>query len=220
MNRNDRLFDLIQILRDGQLHRANDLGHRLGVSTRTVWRDMATLMNSGLPIEGERGVGYVMRAPVNLPPLALSRDEFEALRLGIALVATSADPASAKSASALRGKIGAVTPQGLQDSGADTFVYATPQAARAAPHLPLLRRAIRDHLLILAWTEGHQDALRLRPLHLEFWARVWTLTAWCDGDDRFRVLRVDQLVGATAAGSFVPEAAKSLEAYVDSITSR
>ena len=68
MRRSDRLFDLVQILRDGRLHRAADLAQALGgVSVRTIWRDMGTLMASGMPIEGERGVGYILRARISLP---------------------------------------------------------------------------------------------------------------------------------------------------------
>lgn len=220
MRRNDRLFDLIQILRDGQLHRAGDLGARLGVSTRTIWRDMATLVASGLPIEGERGVGYVMRAPVSLPPLALTRDEFEALRLGLSLAASAADPVSARAAATLRGKIGAVAPQGLQDGGAETFVYSSAEAARAAPHLALIRRAIREHLFVIATMPDLAEPLRLRPLHLDFWARLWTLTAWCEKTHDFRVLRVDLMTQTSAGGGFLPEPQKSLDAYVARLTSR
>ena len=89
MRRTDRLFDLIQLLRDGRLHRAKDLAETLEVSVRTIWRDMATLMASGLPIEGERGVGYMLSAPITLPPVALTREELEALRLGVVLVAST-----------------------------------------------------------------------------------------------------------------------------------
>jgi len=219
MRRNDRLFDLIQILRDGQLHRAADLGRRLGVSTRTIWRDMATLVASGLPIEGERGVGYVMRAPVSLPPLALTRDEFEALRLGLALAASAADPVSARAAATLRSKIGAVAPQGLQDGGAETFVYSSPEAARAAPHLALIRRAIREHLFLIAHEDGARET-RLRPLHLDYWGRVWTLVGWSETMNDFCVLRVDLLVSLEVDGAFLPEAAKSLDAYIARITRR
>ena len=95
MRRTDRLFDLIQILRDGKLHRASDMAAALEVSTRTIWRDMATLIASGLPVEGERGVGYILSAPITLPPVALTRDEMEALRLGVQLVASAADPSLA-----------------------------------------------------------------------------------------------------------------------------
>ena len=68
MKRDDRLFELVQVMRDGRLHTADELGRRLGVSTRTIWRDMAMLSASGLPVEGERGLGYILRAPLVLPP--------------------------------------------------------------------------------------------------------------------------------------------------------
>ncbi|MCB2110696.1 MAG: HTH domain-containing protein, partial [Rhodobacteraceae bacterium] len=131
MPRKDRLFDLVQILRDGRLHRAADLGARLGVSVRTVWRDMGALAASGLPVEGARGIGYQMREPTTLPPMALTRDEFEALRLGVALVAGADDLTLARAAASLRAKIGAVAPTRAQDPGSDSFVFASEEAARA-----------------------------------------------------------------------------------------
>ena len=73
MRRPDRLFNLVQILRDGRLYRAKDLARRLDVSVRTIWRDMATLAASGLPVEGARGVGYQLRDPTVLPPMTLTR---------------------------------------------------------------------------------------------------------------------------------------------------
>jgi predicted DNA-binding transcriptional regulator YafY len=179
MSRSDRLFNMIQILRDGQLHRARDLADTLGVTVRTVWRDMATLMASGLPVEGERGVGYMLAAPITLPPVALTREEFEALRLGMTLVASAADPVLARAAASLRAKIGAVTPGGADETGSETFVFSSAEAARAAPHLGTLRRAIREHLkLRLDYRDitGTQTTRTFRPLQLEFWGRAWTLT--------------------------------------------
>lgn len=222
MRRSDRLFDLIQILRDGELHRAADLGRQLGVSTRTIWRDMATLVSSGLPIEGERGVGYVMRAPVSLPPLALTREEFEALRLGMALVASGADRAVTIAANSLRSKIGAVTPQSMQDASSETFVYSTPEAARAAPHLGLIRRAIREHSyleLVYLGPGEPTETRRIRPLHLEFWGRVWTLAAWCETTGRFRMFRADLIASIRAeGGAFLPEPGKTLDDYLLQLT--
>jgi len=81
MKRDARLYDLIQILRDGRLHTARALAERLEVSTRTIWRDMAVLSARGFPIEGERGLGYMLRESIDLPPLTLTADEAEALRL-------------------------------------------------------------------------------------------------------------------------------------------
>ena len=91
MRRTDRLFDLIQLLRDGRLHKASDLAEKMEVSVRTIYRDMDTLVGSGIPVEGERGVGYILRAPVFMPPMALTQVELEALHLGAALVRQTAD---------------------------------------------------------------------------------------------------------------------------------
>ena len=214
MPRKDRLFDIVQILRDGQLHRATDLADGLGVSVRTIWRDMAALAAGGLPVAGARGFGYQLREPTTLPPMALTRDEFEALRLGVALVAGAADPTIARAAATLRAKIGAGAPGRAQEPGSDSFVFATAEAARAAPHLALIRRAIRDHLtLSLSYrsTETH----RIRPLHLDYWGKGWTLVAYSETHHDFRVFRVDLVTSlAHDGGAFLPEPGKIYEDYL------
>ena len=224
MRRADRLFDLIQILRDGRLHRAEDMARKLGVSTRTIWRDMTTLATSGLPVEGARGVGYQLRDPTSLPPMTLTRDEFEALRLGITLVSGAADPTIARAAATLRAKISAVAPDRAQDPGADSFVFASAEAARAAPYLALIRRAIRDHLtLALGYPDarGQERVRRVRPLHLDYWGRAWTLTAWCDYSNDFKIFRVDLLTTLSHdGGAFLPEAGKTVEDYLSRLDPR
>ena len=215
--RSDRLFDLIQILRDGRLHRAADLAARLEVSTRTIWRDMATLQASGLPVEGERGVGYMLTAPITLPPVALTQQEMEALRLGIALVASAADPGLSYAAHTLGLKIAAVSPAAGALPPVDTFVFASPEAARASPHLPLLRRAINDcEKLDLTYRDlaGRESNRRIRPLQLEYWGRVWTTTAWCETRRGFRVFRIDLVQSLAGTGAyFTAEPGKTLADY-------
>ena len=122
MTRSDRLFRLLQLLHDGQCHRAGDLAAALGVSQRSIYRDMETLAAAGQPVTGTRGTGYRLADHVALPPLLLSAAEVEALNLGIAIVAESADPGlspaeaagrtggqpgTARSASAQAGELGA-----------------------------------------------------------------------------------------------------------------
>lgn len=217
MRRTDRLFDLIQILRDGRLHRASEMAERLEVSTRTIWRDMATLMASGLPIEGERGVGYILRAPITLPPMILTAPELEALRLGMKLVSEGADPGLARAARGLAAKIAAAMPAAIAPDDDGLFVFSGEPAARASPHLPAIRAAIRakERLTIsyidLDGRESHRD---IRPLQLEFWGRVWTLAAWCEARGDFRSFRVDRIVGLTPTGETFPdEPGRGLEAY-------
>ncbi len=215
--RSDRLFDLIQILRDGKLHRSADLAARLEVSTRTIWRDMATLQASGLPVEGERGLGYMLTAPITLPPVALTLQEMEALRLGIALVASAADAGLSYAAHTLGQKIAAVSPAAGALPPVDTFVFASPEAQKAAPFLPTLRNAIAAaekldmHYRDLAGRDSHR---RIRPLQLEFWGRVWTVTAWCEIRNDFRAFRID-LVRALhpTASHFTAEPGKTLADY-------
>ena len=207
MKRTDRLFDLIQILRDGRLHRASEIAARLAVSERTIWRDMATLMSSGMPVEGERGVGYILRAPITLPPMMLNAQEIEALRLGIRLVAEGADPTLARAARALAAKIASVTPAPPEGDD-DLFVFTGHETSRASPHLPMIRKAIKGHeRLTITYidprgSETHSD---IRPLHLSFAGRVYALTAYCEARGDFRDFRVDRLVSVTPTDEVFPQ---------------
>lgn len=208
MRRTDRLFDLIQILRDGRLHRASEIAERLGTSTRTIWRDMATLMASGLPVEGERGVGYILRAPITLPPMILSAAELDALRLGVRLVAEGEDQLLARAARALASKIASVTPAPTGPDEDDLFAFTGREGSRAAPHLPILRKAIREHeRLSISYidplgAESHRD---IRPLRLELGGKVWSLAAFCEARGDFRSFRVDRIIAVSETGETFPD---------------
>jgi predicted DNA-binding transcriptional regulator YafY len=217
MRRTDRLFELIQILRDGRLHRASDMADQLEVSVRTIWRDMATLIGSGLPVEGERGVGYILRSPITLPPMILSPDEMEALHLGARLVADGADPGLARAARTLASKIAAASPSPTIPRTDELFVFTGTETLRAVQHLSLIRVAIRDRRrLILHYEdgEGYSSDRIIRPLQMEFWGRVWTLAAFCETRSDFRSFRVDRMINlTTAAGRFTDEPGRTLADY-------
>jgi predicted DNA-binding transcriptional regulator YafY len=206
MRRTDRLFDLIQILRDGRLHRASEISERLGVSVRTIWRDMNTLMASGLPVEGERGVGYILRAPITLPPMILNAVELEALRLGLRLATEAPDTALARAARALAKRVAAVTPAPSKDPD-DLFAFPGKTDNRAPKHLPPLRRAIKaGERLTITYIDpqGHESHRDIRPLALEKHARVSTLAAWCEARGDFRSFRVDRIVAVSPTGEAFP----------------
>ncbi|MBO9410540.1 MULTISPECIES: YafY family protein [unclassified Ruegeria] len=196
MRRTDRLFDIIQILRDGKLHRAQDIADRLEVSVRTIYRDMDTLVASGVPVEGERGVGYMVREQITLPPVNLTPAELEALNLGMAIVAQAADPELKAAAETLADKIDAVLPTQVV-AEADTWkfaVYPFADAARGLAHMAPIRAAIKSRQklhLNYRRIDGLLTERTIRPLHMEYWGRVWTLTAWCELRDSFRVFRID-----------------------------
>jgi predicted DNA-binding transcriptional regulator YafY len=224
MRRTDRLFDLVTALRDGRLHRAQDLARRLEVSVRTIYRDMETLQASGIPVEGERGVGYMLTAPVTLPPLNLTLLELEALELGMAVVAEAADPELQAAARSLSAKIDAVIPadRAPPKEGWGFAVYPFADAARGFRHMPSLRAAIRSRQkLALAYRDatGRASSRTIRPLQMEYWGRVWTLTAWDETRTDFRSFRVDRIEDLRALPElFVDEPGKSLADYLDHIT--
>ena len=220
MRRTDRLFELIQILRDGRLHRAADMAERLEVSVRTIYRDMDTLAASGVPVEGERGVGYMMTAPVTLPPLNLTMAELEALHLGMAVVGAAADEELQGAAKSLSAKIDAVLPEdrAAPPNGWGFSVYPFADAAGGFAHMPGLRAAIRARQKVeiaYADAEGAETQRTIRPLQLDYWGRVWTVTGWCELRDDFRVFRVDRIEAMEVLPElFVDEPGKTVGDYL------
>lgn len=216
MRRTDRLFDLILLLRDGRLHRAEDLARTLEVSVRTIYRDMETLQLSGVPVEGERGMGYMMTAPITLPPLNLTLTELEALHLGMAIVGEAADEELQKAAATLSAKIDAVLPEdrATPPTGWGFAVYPFKDAAGGFRFMPQLRTAIRSRQklkITYATAEGAPEDRVIRPLQMEYWGRVWTVSAWCELRNDFRMFRADRIRALKPlAELFVDEQGKSL----------
>ena len=223
MRRTDRLFELIQILRDGRLHKGADLAKRLEVSLRTLYRDMDTLVASGIPVEGERGLGYMMTAPITLPPLNLSLTELEALHLGLAVVNKAADEELQKAAKTLSDKIDAVLPEdrAAPASGWGFAVYPFAEAARGFVHMAPLRAAIRSRRKVritYAAPDAPATERVIRPLQMEYWGRVWTLTSWCELRDDFRVFRVDRISTLDVSyEDFREEPGKTLADYLERV---
>ena len=223
MRRTDRLFELIQLLRDGRLHRGADLAERLGISLRTLYRDMDTLIASGIPVEGERGLGYMMTAPITLPPLNLTLSELEALHLGLSVVSRAADEEMQKAAGTLADKIDAVLPEdrAAPSTGWGFAVYPFAEAARGFVHMAPLRAAIRARRKVTLRYEslkGEVSDRTVRPLQMEYWGRVWTLTVWCELREDFRVFRVDRIVTLDiGTEGFEEEPGKTLGDYLASV---
>ncbi len=220
MRRTDRLFDLILILRDGRLHRAEDLADQLEVSVRTIYRDMDTLVLSGVPVAGERGLGYMMTAPITLPPLNLTLTELEALHLGMAVVGEAADDELKQAAKTLSAKIDAVLPEdrSTPPSGWGFAVYPFQDAAAGFRFMPQIRKSIRSRqklAITYANAQGTRSERVVRPLQMEYWGRVWTATCWCELRQDFRVFRVDRIRSLRVmAELFVEEQGKSLADYL------
>lgn len=204
MRRADRLFEIIQWLRSRRVTTALWLAEKLEVSERTIYRDIRDLMTSGVPIEGEAGVGYALRKGFDLPPLMFNREELAALNLGAQIVRSWADPQLADAAERVLSKIEVVLPEELKDRIENTRMYSpmvrlNPEVAKV---LATLRMAIDTQYKVnfdYCREDGEASHRTVWPLGLFFWGTVWTLGAWCELRDSFRNFRLDrmQLVNQT-----------------------
>lgn len=208
-SRKDRLIALIALLRDGEFHRAGDLAEMLGVTPRTLYRDMDTLMQSGVPIRGTRGVGYCMTEPVTLPPLNLSMAELEALHLGLAVMTEADDRTLRTAARDLAAKIDAALPENrVSDTTAwGLSVYPFADTASGIRHIPQLRDALRSRAriqLVYREQDGNDFESVVKVLKLDYWGRVWTCTVWCERAKSLRTLRLDRISAIGPAGVSEP----------------
>lgn len=196
MRRTDRLFEIMQLFRDGQFWRGQDIANRLEVSLRTVYRDIETLIASGVPIEGERGVGYLLREPIFLPPLTLTHAELEALQFGMEIVRSAVDEDLSEAASQLLIKINSVLPANMRDKDRLCGMASySGELAEKVPLLGILRQAIGRREIVKTEylsLSGSLTVRLIRPLHVEYWGQTWTCTAWCEKRNDFRVFRVDR----------------------------
>lgn len=219
MRRADRLFQIVQHLRSGRLTTARQLADWLEVSERTIYRDIAHLIGSGLPIDGEAGLGYMMRAGYDLPPLMFTIEEIVALTAGARMIRAWGGAAMAKGAEQALDKITSVLPDDTRARAEAVAVYA-PQRAQMTEGL----RHIIDQLeaavtnqeriaLSYADEQGQKTERAVRPLGLWFWGPVWTLVAWCELRQAFRMFRLDRIAKAEGAGPFTPEPGQGLQDF-------
>ncbi len=198
MRRADRLYQIMLMLGRGRVLTAHRMAGELSVSERTVYRDIADLVATGAPIDGEPGVGYRLRAGYKVPPLMFDGDELQALALGAAMVRAWADVELAQAAGRVLGKVDAALPDRLKGRwDRETLVapdfFISPGTANGMAEL---RKAIDERWLarLVYEREGGDTSLRtVRSLGLAFWGTKWTLAAWCELRQAFRSFRLDRI---------------------------
>lgn len=198
MRRADRLFRLVQLLRARRFATGEQIASELGVSKRTVYRDVADLQGSGVPIRGEAGVGYRLERGYELAPLIFTSDELAGLVLGARIVASFGDPDLAAAVASAMTKVEAVLPEGLRRVVLETPLFAPgrPWSAAMAGEVATLRRAISERRLVhfkYGREDGAESERDARPLGLYFWGRKWTLAAWCELRADYRSFRPDRM---------------------------
>lgn len=199
MARSDRLFEIIQLLRRRKrVVTAQWIAEQLEVTPRTIYRDIAALQAMRVPIEGEVGVGYLMRDGFDLPPLMFDAEEVEAISVGLALLSRTGDRGLVKAATRVARKIADVVPQqvarqlGVSQSQVSTYGIKLPSAIE----MPRLRQAIRENTKIrIAYknSNGVDSVRTLKPIVIFYYVEVALLVAWCELRSDFRQFRIDRI---------------------------
>src|SRR5438477_4742157 len=198
----DRLFDIVQTLRAaGQPLTAATIADRLEVTVRTIYRDIAALQASRVPIEGAPGLGYVLRRGFDLPPLMFTLEETDAIAIGVRLLRRLRDPKLQKAAESVLAKLAAVVPQELQSQLVTAPLFVSEGSAPAVEGIDLsqLRNAIREtRKLAIAYVdeEGRRTQRTIWPIAMAYYVDVTLLGAWCELRGDFRNLRVDRILGS------------------------
>lgn len=216
MSRSARLLDLLQSLRrHRQPVSGADLARDLGISLRTLYRDIATLQSQGACIDGAPGLGYVLQPGFTLPPLMFSADEVEALVLGSRWVAERGDTRLAAAARDALAKIAAVLPASLRHE-LDSSALLVGPAGSPAPgdaEVTTIRQAIRlEHKLAMRYRDASDAASErtIWPFALGFFDRVRVVVAWCELRQAIRHFRTDRIAGLTLSDERYPRRRQAL----------
>ena len=202
MRRADRLFDIIQILRTvSRPVTAATLAEKLEVTVRTIYRDIAALQGSRVPIEGAPGLGYVMRRGFDLPPLMFTTEEIDAIAVGVRLLRRLRDRKLQEAAESVLGKLSAVVPQPLQSQLVAAPLYVSdgsaPEVTGVDPSR--LRSAIREsRKLAITYVdeEGRHTQRTIWPIAMAYYVDVTLVGAWCELRNDFRHFRVDRILAS------------------------
>jgi len=215
MRRAERLFRLIEYLRGRRLAiTADDLAEELGVSTRTIYRDVGALQATGAPINGEAGVGYMLDPSYHLPPIMFEPDEVQALLAGLRIASAATDDDLAAAGARAETKIRAV----LNDQAlarADRSPYVAPFMAEdmaLRDHHRTIRKACEERRKLKMDYGDSDEALTTRiiwPIALLRWQSVWTFYAWCELREDHRHFRVSRIRGLETLDEVFPDNATS-----------
>jgi predicted DNA-binding transcriptional regulator YafY len=208
MRKASRLFEIIQILRLARKPvTAAEIAARLEVTTRSIYRDIGALQAMRVPVEGERGIGYILRPGFDLPPLMFSIEETEAVVLALALLERTGDDELRAAALRVGDKIAAAVPPPLRQTLSARALHAWGSVPRAPEGIDLatVRRAIRDEeMLEIDYRDEYARATerRIRPIALIYYSETANIVAWCDMRSAIRNFRADRVEACETTGAF------------------
>ena len=218
MRRAERLFRLVAELRARGVSRAEDVAAHFEISVRTVYRDIAHLQASGLPIEGEAGVGYILRPGFDLPAMTFTFEQLDALATGLSFVEAAGDIALSEAAAEVRAKLQAALPDPKKRRLENAPMFASRRDGRAAPFAKVVRSAIRECRVVrlrYGDRDGEQSERRVRPLAIWAFTDGWLFAGWCELRGDFRAFRLDRIMALEDTGEiFTSEPDQTLQAYL------
>jgi predicted DNA-binding transcriptional regulator YafY len=203
VRRADRLFDIIQTLRVATAPMtAATLADQLEVTVRTVYRDIAALQASRVPIEGAAGIGYVLRRGFDLPPLMFTADEIDAIAVGARLVRRLRDPGLQDAADSVLAKITTILPEALRPGVLAAPFFVSDGHAEAPQGIDLsdVRYAIRETRklrITYADASGHRTNRTIWPIAMAYYVDATLIGAWCELREDYRHFRVERIVTST-----------------------
>lgn len=219
MRRAERLFRVVNEMRTRSVTRAEDLAAHFEISLSTVYRDIAHLQASGLPIEGEAGVGYILRSGFDMPTVTFTYDQIDALAVGLSYVENTGDAVLAAAAREARAKIQASLPAPEQRTLADAPYRYVQGRERETPEIALLRDAIRGRKVVqLRYRTGAGNASerRVQPILVWDMTDAWMFSGWCELRQDFRTFRLDRAQDLTVTGDrFDLDDTKGVQAFLD-----
>lgn len=213
MSRSVRFFEILQILRQAKAPvTAKMLADTLEVNVRTIYRDIASLQASKLPIEGEAGIGYMMRKGFDLPPLMFSQSELEAIVVGLSLLGRSGDSGLINAAETVISKISDVLPS---DKALAVPLHVSDW--NKIPHSNIQPEALRDIIrlhdeidITYVDLKGETTQRIIQPIGLYYCIDVIILVAWCKLRNGFRHFRIDRIQSWQRTGIHFTERAEHL----------
>ncbi|MCP2086766.1 helix-turn-helix transcriptional regulator [Paraburkholderia aspalathi] len=223
--RADRLFQIAELLRGRRLTTAQQLADWLHISLRTVYRDVRDLQLSGVPIEGEAGIGYRLSRAASLPPLTFTVDELAALAAGARMLESWGGAGFASGARGALAKIASAMPADKRATIERLAIFAPSFHIKAefSAKVDVLHRAIdARHVVSFAYTDANsaETERRVWPLSLAYWGARWTLGAWCELRSDFRNFGLERIRDLAVLESYPDQEGRRLADWLRHVNAK
>ncbi|MGL1903185.1 MAG: YafY family transcriptional regulator [Fibrobacterales bacterium] len=202
MNRIDRIAAILIQLQSKRIVTAQEIAERFEISIRTVYRDIRTLEEAGVPIGAEAGVGYYLMPGYCLPPVQFTKEEAGALLIGEKFVEKMTDSATQQTYRSAMFKIKSVLPETEKDFLEQLNSTIAVQRSEnfepdtAVKAIEQIQRAIADsHMLSIEYTSQKGDVTKrtLEPVGLIYYMSHWHLIGYCKLRNDYRDFRSDRI---------------------------